>query len=269
MKKCVLLSLLLALMVLLAGCGQEEQFSELPSNYQQDPLSVPTDTPAPTEALSNDYLDTGTYSFGEEYDPASEEDTTSFELGAQYDEYGNALYAGATPIPLDPIDMPTATPRPDLTFSYGAVIADKLGIQFEAPVGWMQDTSASDTIVLTDPNTYDGFQATLTIRISDVSSDYKLADVKTEVQNILKEVGQYNYNKWETTSLAARTLLDKDGYYANYRGEYYDGTVVRGRVMVALLDGNKIITVHMAAPGWYNTSYMNVVGHFRDTLKAL
>lgn len=194
---------------------------------------------------------------------------TSFELGAQYDEYGNALYAGATPIPLDPIDMPTPTPRPELTFSYGAFSADKLGIQFEAPIGWSVDTSASDTVVLTDPNTYDNFQTTMTIRIADVSSDYKLADVKTEVRNILKEVGQYNYNKWETTELAARTLLKKDGYYANYRGEYYDGTVVRGRVMVALLDGNKILIVHMAAPGWYNSSYMNVVAHFRDTLKAL
>lgn len=267
MKKFVLLSLLLALALLLAGCGQEQQFKELPNTYQQDPLSVPTDTPEPI-ALSNDYLDGG-YSFGDNYDPASEEDTTNFEVGAQYDEYGNALYAGATPIPLDPIDMPTATPRPDLTFTYGAVTADKLGLQFEAPVGWMMDTSASDTVVLTDPNSYDGFQATLTIRITDVSSDYKLADVKTEVRKVLNEVGQYNYNKWETTSLASRTLLNKDGYYANYRGEYYDGTVVRGRVMVALLDGHRIITVHMAAPGWYNTSYMNVLSHFRDKLQAL
>ena len=86
---------------------------------------------------------------------------------------------------------------------------------------------------------------------------------------MLAEIGQYNYTEWTTTDLAERTLLKKDGYYANYRGQYYDGTIVRGRVMVALLDNNQIITVHMAAPGWFNESYMNVVSHFRDTLQQI
>ena len=48
-----------------------------------------------------------------------------------------------------------------------------------------------------------------------------------------------------------------------------DGTIIRGRVMVALLEGNKIITVHMMVPGWFNESYMKVVDHFRDTLKTI
>lgn len=201
------------------------------------------------------------------YNPMLEEDNGFVANDTVYDENGNTVYAGATPIPLDPIDMPTPTPRPSLTFSYGTVIAEKLGITFEGPVGWAVDVSAADAIVLTDPVTYDNVNATMTIRISPVDSDFKLADVKNEVRSMLAEIGQYNFAKWEVNDLSARTLLKKDGYYTNYRGEYYDGTVIRGRVMVALLDGNKIISVHMAAPGWFNESYMNVVSHMRDTLQ--
>ena len=111
--------------------------------------------------------------------------------------------------------------------------------------------------------------AQLTVSILSVSSDYKLADVKTRVTDMLKEIGQYNYSQWTTTNLAERTLLKQDGYYANYRGVRTDGTIIRGRVMVALLEGNKIITVHMMVPGWFNESYMKVVDHFRDTLKTI
>ncbi|MBE5783163.1 MAG: hypothetical protein E7329_07620 [Clostridiales bacterium] len=246
MKRFALLLALILAAVLLAGYSSSSLASNVGGQLQQDPLSLPSG-----------------------YNPASEEDGSSYLPDTQYNEYGQTVYAGATPIPLDPIDMPTPTPRPSLTFSYGAVMADRLGLAFEAPVGWYVDTTAADAIVLTDPVAYDNVNATLTIRILPVDSDYKLADVKTEVRNMLSEIGQYNYSEWTTTDLASRTLLKKDGYYANYRGELYDGTIVRGRVMVALLDGNKVISVHMSAPGWFNESYMNVVSHMRDTLQMI
>lgn len=253
MKRSILILVLIMLAVMLAGCAAK------PEN--------------PTGGVVMGQMASGTqsdlYSWTGSYNPAAEEDDgTPYLPGTVYDDYGNPVNVGATPIPLDPIDMPTATPRPSLSFQYGAISADKLGIAFEAPAGWYVDASASDMIVLTDPNMYDGINATFTIRMQNVSKDYKLANVKDEVRAALKEVGQYNYTEWETTTLSKRTLMDKDGYYANYRGVLFDGTVVRGRVMVALLDGNRIITVHMKAPGWYNESYMNVVAHFRDTLTA-
>ena len=52
----------------------------------------------------------------------------------------------------------------------------------------------------------DGVNAQLTVSILSVSSDYKLADVKTQVTDMLKEIGQYNYSQWTTTNLAERTL---------------------------------------------------------------
>lgn len=252
MKKVFLCLLMLLLAVLLAGCASAPQGNtntqqNSAGNWQADPYSMPVG-----------------------YDPISEEDEgTKYLPGAVYDEYGNQVNVGASPIPIDPIDMPTPTPRPSLTFQYGAVYADKLGIAFEAPAGWHVDAADSNMVVLTDPNMYDGINATMTIRMQNVSSQYVLSDVKEEIRAMLKEIGQYNYTTWETTTIADRTLMGKPGYYANYRGELYDGTVVRGRVMVALLGGNRIITVHMKAPGWFNESYMNVVSHFRDTLQQM
>ncbi len=262
MKKAILLACLLAAALLLSACApsQETQFPETKTSIQQDPMAL-----ADPEAEA----DAGADAFDwDSYDPSAEEDNgQTFMEGAVYDEMGNNVYAGATPIPLDPIDMPTATPRPNLTFVYGPVEIASMRLSFEAPAGWQVDASQADTVVITDPTAYDGYNAVMTISITPVASSYKLNDVKTTVRDKLKEIGQYNYTKWETTSLSARTLLKKDGFYANYRGEYYDGTVVRGRVMAALLDGNRIITLHMACPGWYNESYMNVVAHFRETAK--
>lgn len=266
MKKAFLLAFLLAAVVLLAGCAanQETQFPETSTAIQRDPMSAVNPAGDAEDEGDEDQSDFD----WDSYDPASEEDNgASFMAGAVYDDMGNNVYAGASPIPLNPIDMPTATPRPALTFAYGPVEIPSLRLSFEAPAGWTVDASAADTVVITDPNTYDNYNASMTISITPVSNSYKLNDVKNTVRDKLKEIGQYNYSKWTTTTLSPRTLLKKDGYYANYRGEYYDGTVVRGRVMVALLDGNKIITLHMSCPGWYNESYMNVVAKFRDTVK--
>ncbi|MBQ4638985.1 MAG: hypothetical protein IJB69_00490 [Clostridia bacterium] len=254
MKKRVSLfvTVLLAALLLCGCAAQPNNYDEYTPASQQDPLSIPTQAPATQMP----------------YDPLAEEDGDTYVAGMAYDEYGNALYAGATPIPLDPIDMPTATPRPSLAFSYAEVALESLGIKFEAPQGWLMDNSIPNTIVLIDPNTYDNVQGTLTVSITSVSSDYKLANVKQTLSDELEEISR-NYTEWKTYQADSRTLMGKDGYYNNYRGVMVDGNVVRGRVMVALLDNNRIITVDMAAPGWYNESYMTILGHFRDTLQGL
>lgn len=262
MKKALLLFALIATVLLLAGCAAQESYPEAaPASQQADPMTVKTAETAPERPVSE---------LPEGYDPASEEDDGSdYVPGAAYDNLGKQIYAGASPIPLNPIDMPTSTPLPPLSFTYGDATADNLKLSFQAPVGWQMDTSAPDTLVLRDPNTYDNTNATMTVKITSVPSTYKLADTKTELKNMLKEIGQYNWAKFETNEPAARTLLKKDGFYNNYRGEAYDGTIVRGRVMVALLDGNRIITLHMSCPAGYNETYMGVVAHFRDTVKQI
>ena len=179
------------------------------------------------------------------------------------------VYAGSTPIPLDPIDMPTPTPRPELSFSYVEVKAERIGLKFDAPGTWTQDDTQADTFVLTDPNTLDNVNATLTIRVSAVASNYTLSNVKTDLANELSYIGQYNFVNWEASTAEKRTLAGKDGYYATFRGEQTDGTIIRGRVHMALLDGHKLLTVILKCPGWYNTSYVNVYTRFRNSVSIL
>lgn len=253
-KKFFLVLVLVTVAILLCGCASKQEPEEIPT-IQQDPLAVPTPAPVPTQLP---------------YNPLDEEDEGSYVPGAVYDEYGNikAMYAGATPIPLDPVDMPTPTPKPSLAFGYSPMTFNNLGIKFEAPQGWYVDTQDPNAVRLIDPNTYDNVQASLYVSITSVSSDYKLSNVKQTLSETLSDLSR-SYATWEIRQAASRTLLKKDGYYNNYTGVMVDGTEVRGRVMIALLDNDRIITVILTAPGGYNESYLNVLTHFRDTLRAL
>ena len=230
--------------------------AEAPAATQADALSI--STPAPIDLPDG-------------YDPGSEEGgDDDYQPGLDYDQYGNVIiYAGSTPIPLDPIDMPTPTPRPELTFSYISMTADRLGLKFEGPGTWDVDDSQSDVFTLTDPNTLDNVNATLTLKITHVASSYQASNVKTDLANELSAMGQYNYTTWEASSAEKRTLAGKEGYYASYRGVYTDGTIVRGRVHMVLLDGNRLLTVTLNCPGWYNSSYVNVYTRFRNTVSIV
>ncbi len=252
MKK---LCFVLALMLLISGMPARFVLAE-GNGLQADPMALPTDAPS-------------SLALPEGYDPASEEDDDDYGVySSAYNDYGRTLYAGATPIPLDPIDMPTPTPKPTLTFSYGVVTSDKLRLSFEGPVGWGIDTSADDAITLINQNALDGYNAYITIRVYGVSSTFKLADLRDELKNYLKELGQYNFDKWSTKEIASRQLLKKDGYYNDYEGRYYDGIAVYGRVMMALLDNHQVIMLHLSCPdGYFNSSYKAVINHVRDTLK--
>ena len=178
-------------------------------------------------------------------------------------------YAGASPVPLDPVDMPTPTPRPELTFTYVEVQVPQLGVQFEIPGNFVRDDSVSGTVIFTDPNTLDNVNATITLKLASVSSDHKLENLKDDIKNELAMLGQYNFTDWSTTDPTARRLLGKDGYYSDYRGVMVDGTIVRGRVQMALMDNNLLLTMEYRAPGWFNSSYKNVFDHIRSTMSLI
>jgi len=249
---------LMGVMLLLCACAQDPGTAGLitAAPTQNSPLEV-TAAPDPTP----DFLS----GLPEGYDPASEEGGEEFD-GGSYDEMGRSVYAGATPIPLDPIDMPTATPRPELTFNYAEYDASAIGLKFEIPYDWTVSDNGSGTLVFTDPNTYDNVNASLTVSVATVASSYSLNELKTDLENELAAIGQYNYTTWSPTPLEPRTLVSGDGFYSSYRGVLYDGTIVRGRVHMAVLLGNRRLTVTLNCPGWFNSSYTNVYTHFRNTV---
>ncbi len=265
MKKSFRILALIMLAVLLTGCAaQNQSFPDAetaPASAQQkDPMDL--STPVPRQELD----------LPEGYDPASEEsgEDDVFNDSAVYDDYGRNVYAGATPIPLDPLDMPTATPKPTLTFEYGTVSSEKLRLTFDAPQGWGIDDSVADAVTLINPTELDGYNAQITVRVYSVSSSFKTNDLKGVLRTTIKELGQYNFTNWKTTELANRTILKKDGFYADYEGTYTNEVSIYGRVMMALLDNNQVIMLHISCPnGYFNSSYKTVINHVRDSLKQI
>lgn len=268
MKRLKAFALLLLCAVLAAtasGCtqGEPEVYPEKsPEVVRQVGLN---ETAKPTDApVSVSLTDMVT-----DYDPAAEEDDAlqGYYAAGEYNEYGVFVYAGTTPIPLDPVDMPTPTPRPDLTFTYAAYTASGLGLTFEGPSDWQLTEDTSTAYTLTDPTTRDNVNAFISISTAPVANNYKAADAAGDLKSYLLNL-QKSYTKWRTENAAKRTLMGEDGYYNIYRGEMYDGTIVRGLVHIALVNG-RTVTVHLQSPGWFNSSYTKVYTKLRNTLKAL
>lgn len=264
-KKTALLCILLTALLLASGCGKKTQpvsaAPTVPAATQQPPMEQSaTDVPLPEFDSS----------LPENYDPSSEEDPGSFAKGSTAQAAAVHTRAGATAIPIDPVDMPTPTPRPPLVFTYSKYTASALGLSFESIAGYDVDESQQGAYVLREPADLvkDNSPVEISLSMSPVQSGYKADSIKGDLVAKLKDMGSVNYEKWESTSLNRRTLLGKDGYYGNYRGVMFDGTVVRGRVHMALVDG-QLLTLHVSCPGWYNSDYMNVYARIRNTLKKL
>lgn len=273
-KLALILLMLFALLVLNACSGQPEVEGLTmadPNTQVIDPRLVqqPTAQPAPQQTAQEidwDSLD---------YDPSNEEngeDTDGYEIQSGGNYMASATvypYTGATPMPLDPIDMPTPTPRPKLTFTYQPYDIARLGISFEGPVGWTLDESVESTMILWQPETeiMDNYRAFLSIEVINTGSSLSNSEMKEEVLSVLKSIGSVNYSEWSRTNTAARTLFGEDAVYADYRGVMVDGTIVRGRVHVASVN-KRTVTVHMSCPGGFNEDYTSgMYVKMRNTLK--
>ena len=178
-------------------------------------------------------------------------------------------YAGATPIPLDPVDLPTPTPHPELTFNYATYTAGSLGLSFDCPSGWLVDESQTDVFVLTEPETqmHDGQQCIITISAEPVTANYSEKDLKKQVTQRLKEIGSVNFTVWNPSLTATRTLLGSKGVYANYTGTLANGVELAGRILYASTN-NKLYGVEMVYPRDYRDDYLNIFAKIRETISA-
>ncbi|MBQ7455044.1 MAG: hypothetical protein IJS53_01265 [Clostridia bacterium] len=256
MKKHVsLIALLLIAALLFSACSAGNNEPEAAGQGQAAPMD--NNQTISTVALPADY------------DPASEEDVNLLPAGA-YDANGNRIYAGATPIPIDPIDMPTPTPRAELTFTYGNYTADKLGLTFEAPVGYTITDSIANTYILTEPaaSVKDNYPCVIVIEITSITKNHTMNDVSKDLAAYLQNEGK-QYDTWDTYQAATTTVMGKQAHYNNYRGVLADGTIVRGRVAMAIISDNQMLTIHVSCPGWFNSSYMKVFDQVRKTIKRV
>lgn len=274
MKRTLLALLLCLCVALLAACRSEEapRF-----DYYVDGSS-PTQGAQNTQADNNPSGNqpSGTINFDDgSYDPASEEgrgDDLAMlptEAPTQYITPAPTIrsqFAGATPVPIDPIDKPTPTVVPPLTFTYTVYDATNLGLSFEGPIGWQVDASASDTYVIYNPDPSMDYMATLTLRATPVSSDYGTSALQSEVKTVLSNVGAYGFAEFNPSNTASRNLIGHEGVYANYTGTLDNGVQVAGRIHVTCV--NRVLyTVHITYPRAYTDTYVDGVYHkLRDTI---
>ncbi len=263
-KKLLCLVLVLCALVLTA-CQQREVFDTLP------PEGRATDAPAqdlfgPTVVGDTNYDDGS-------YDPASEEGGDWEDIPYEEEETVAPLiqsdYAGATPVIIDPIDKPTPTPLPTLSFSYMTYEAPSLHLTFEGPSGWMVDDSASDTYTLINPDPSMDYEAFLTVRMVPVNKAYTKSELTKEVKGMLDTLsGEGALGSFSPSNTAERTFLGTTGVYANYTAVVKDtGTEVAGRLIVACVN-RTLYSLHVAYPRGYRDFYVtNVYDKFRHSVK--
>lgn len=289
-----LLLCLLTALVMLSACSSKPDPEQFPDITQ---AIGPTGTPAPTAASvqpaqpqeqpAQDQPSVGGESIfnANPYDvideqmlagmAAQEEGYVDPEYGTQTSYYEQSLqaqgtvypYAGSTPIPLNPIDMPTPTPRPDLSFTYAAYTASTVGVTFEGPVNWQVDQSQPGMLILTEPQNQvkDNWQCVVTLSAEPVTSNYSQKDLKSHVTQRLNTIGGSEFTEWEPSYTATRYMMGSEGVYANYSGMLSDGTEVGGRIHYVCID-RTLYGVEITFPLGYKDDFLDVFGKIRSTI---
>ena len=250
--------------------GTSQTVQSQPQTQTQQEQSAPVQQSASAPATEPDY-DAG------EYDPTSEEGILDELL--EPDGSGtltteptpvptmNSAYAGATPVILDPIDKPTPTPAPPITFaSYATYDATNVGVSFQAPEGWTEEVgNGSYTIV--NPDERMDYAGRLTVSMAAVTTDYTRAELAKEVKDILSDLRK-QYNNFSPTNTAERTLMDKNGVYADFTAELKDsGTKIGGRVH-AVCVSKRLYVMTMTWPRDYTETYKDTVyKNFRHSIQ--
>ena len=271
MRKQRVLCLVLALCALvLTGCQQKEVFdTTLPAQRDTDAPKTGQDLYGPAETDPVDYDDGS-------YDPASEEggdwENVSEPAGDSAATAAPVIqsdYAGATPVLIDPIDKPTPTPLPTLSFTYAAYEAASLHLTFEGPAGWTVNDTVADTYTLTNPNTAVDYAAFLTVRAVPVNKQYTKSELNREVKGMLDTLsGAGDLTGFSPSNTAERTFLGTTGVYANYKAVVKEtGAEIAGRIIVACVD-KTLYSLHVSYPRGYTDVYVSgVYDKFRHSVK--
>jgi len=289
----LLLCLLMALLML-SACSSQPDPNEFPDITQ---AIGPTGTPAPTDAPVADApvqdgaadAASGESIFSANpYDVMVDEDMLANMAASEEDyidpEYGQESlyeaslkaegtvypYAGSTPIPLNPIDMPTPTPRPDLSFTYADYTASTVGVTFKAPVSWQVDQSYSGMFILSEPvnQIKDNQQCIITVSAEPVNATYKKSDLESHVKQRLNTIGGLDFDEWKPSLTATRYMMGSEGVYANYSGTLTDGTEVGGRIHYVSI-GKVLYGLEIQFPLGFKNDFIDVFGEIRSSMKQM
>ena len=271
-KKIVCLILVLCAALVLTACGQQQE--TYPNQPRQDTGAVQQQAPVQEQVVAEAPAQQINFNDGS-YDPASEEGGQSEQVIAETNAATAAPvmqseYAGATPVKIDPVDKPTPTPLPKLTFSYNTYNASNLHLTFEGPAGWMVDDLAVDSYTLTNPDPSMDYEATVEIRTIAAGKDYTQKELIKEVKaqaDTLRSTG--NFQSFDASDTAARFFIDGNGVYLAYKGVLNDGqeTGVAGRIIVNTVN-KTLYVLHVSYPrGLADTFADGVYNKVRHSMK--
>ena len=272
-KKIVCLILVLCAALVLTACGQQQ--AAYPNQPRQDTGSaVQQQAPVQEQVVAEAPAQQINFNDGS-YDPASEEGGQSEQVIAETNAATAAPvmqseYAGATPVKIDPVDKPTPTPLPKLTFSYNTYNASNLHLTFEGPAGWMVNDLAVDSYTLTNPDPSMDYEATVEIRTIAAGKDYTQKELIKEVKaqaDTLRSTG--NFQSFDASDTAARFFIDGNGVYLAYKGVLNDGqeTGVAGRIIVNTVN-KTLYVLHVSYPrGLADTFADGVYNKVRHSMK--
>ncbi len=250
-KRIVCLALLALCAVVLTACQPKEHeiFSEVPPAPTQVPelssitpepktQADPTATVPQAEEVPDPQGQPDASTGGIDYDdpannPAAEEDGQDVEfivdmtpapMPATPEPFLSGEYPGATPMMIDPIDKPTPTPVPKITFDtksgFDTYTAGELHLSFKGPKGWVLSgpggwgpgSDAPDTYTLTNPDTALDYTAQIRIRVVSVNEQYNKSDLDKEVKALRdaarNEMEFTEFNRYDTASRAFIKIRD-------------------------------------------------------------
>ena len=271
-KKIVCLILVLCAALVLTACGQQQ--AAYPNQPRQDTGSAVQQAPIQEQVVAEAPAQQINFNDGS-YDPASEEGGQSEQVIAEASAPTAAPvmqseYAGATPVKIDPVDKPTPTPLPKLTFSYTTYNASNLHLTFEGPAGWMANDLAVDSYTLTNPDPSMDYEAKIEIRTIAAGKDYTQKELIKEAKaqaDTLRSTG--NFQSFDASDTAARHFIDGNGVYLAYKGVLNDGqeTGVAGRIIVNTVN-KTLYVLHVSYPrGLADTFADGVYNKVRHSMK--
>ena len=271
-KKILCLILVLCAALVLTACGQQQE--TYPNQPRQDTGAAQQQAPVQEQVVAEAPAQQINFNDGS-YDPASEEGGQSEQVIAETNAATAAPvmqseYAGATPVKIDPVDKPTPTPLPKLTFSYNTYNASNLHLTFEGPAGWMVNDLAVDSYTLTNPDPSMDYEATVEIRTIAAGKDYTQKELIKEVKaqaDTLRSTG--NFQSFDASDTAARFFIDGNGVYLAYKGVLNDGqeTGVAGRIIVNTVN-KTLYVLHVSSPwGLADTFADGVDNKVRHSMK--
>ena len=295
--------------VLLTACQPQDQeiYSDTP------PTATPTFAPAPepqeTEFIQSFVEVPGSTAIDfddPQYNPEAEEGGQEEEIISAITVAQtpvptpaptvNSAYAGATPVPIDPINKPTPTPVPKIAFKdsdYTTYEAAELHISFQGPSGWILEGPTSweaggdsmDTYTLTNPDTSLDYAGQIKIRVVPVNNQYSRSDLDKEVKavrdSIRNELGfskfdnydvaSYNFIKIKDEKSTAEApkykFIDNKGRYTRFKGTLKEnGARVGGRVIVNCYNKTLYILAATYPGGDLQEAFEDVYRKVRDTL---